>query len=941
MYYTNAKDLYRSPLPRARFKGSSLPQYGAGGWMETANYFLGSDQGQKLMGNLGTVGNYLGMADAADGQMNPYLSTGAGALKGAQMGAKLGSIVPGVGNVVGAVGGALIGGGAALLKARKEEDMREEAELQKQKEEEFRKESLRVANLQTDKGILDTYPTSGVSDAGFLMMYGGIRKKFEEGGVVRPKGDPYEYKKDGDKFLTRKRGSDKWITAKGNALEAIKTKVYKMPASGPVLMDYPDDPGNLPVMYDKDGNAPASDKPVYGYQAFLKNQTGASAPAKPAAPTYNPAPQGRGFSSEIQGMPGNEYRLPVKPAPPKAPAPTPAPVPAQVPYTNMPAAAPTVPMAPAAAPAPAFLEQPVAASNTPAYSQEEVANMQRLLNEKPKKVTKQVKNKAPKLEPKTVEEVETNLVQNTEESPIVVDDPGTIDLNFARDFYKKNGVNKDYIFVVDKPTGAMYQVTLSTGKYKYLDQVGLGRNVGDRDVSGGRSTGGGSNQTQAGWVKINREAEYTKRNKSYGDEFNGFAAYVNGSWKEVPTGIHGTMAEDCGRVSGGCTRMGEELEDTTRDMLDRNTLLYYTSDNSAGIPMQAMGGPTDPPKAFDMSLLAGNTLPSAATIAPQQTIGKSPNALTPTSYGDIVTGAIGGAKESFSDQNIAEAKQGAKDFKTNVIDYAVEHPLDATQIALGTTAIAAGQIPGPVPQLIGSGADVLNGGISFGRSAYYANKGDADKAALYAGFGTVDMAAGVPGVAGDMASIAKMKNLYNLSKSAHAVEGAAHTAHALEGAAHTAHAVQHAAHEISPLITGYKTAGATNDIVHRPKPVATAPTKSSTPITINMNPVDTSWVQPSQYSYMNQRMAYGGKIPTESADYLAEGGEVIQHAPNDHPATDQNGGARALNSNTSLFTGDSHNAPSQGVGVANNQEARIYSKRLYAPKSLVAKLKSL
>jgi hypothetical protein len=226
---------------------------------------------------------------------------------------------------------------------------------------------------------------------------------------------------------------------------------------------------------------------------------------------------------------------------------------------------------------------------------------------------------------------------------------------------------------------------------------------------------------------------------------------------------------------------------------------------------------------------------------------------------------------------------------------------------------------------------VLNGGISFGRSAYYANKGDADKAALYAGFGAVDMTAGVPGVAGDMASIAKMKNLYNLSKGAHAVEGAAHTAHA----------VQHAAHEISPLITGYKTAGATNDIVQGPKPVASSPARPSAPISMNMNPVDTSWVQPSQYSYMNQRMAYGGKIPTESADYLAEGGEVIQHAPNDHPATDQNGGARALNSNTSLFTGDSHNAPSQGVGVANNQEARIYSKRLYAPKSLVAKLKSL
>ena len=173
MHYTNAKDLYRTPYPRSRFKGSSLPQYAGGGWLETAGVFMKSDQGQKLMGNLGTLGNYMGMADAADGQMNPYLSTGAGALKGAQMGAKLGSIVPGVGNVVGAVGGALIGGGAALLKARKEEEAREEAELQKQKEEEYRKETLRVANLTADKGILDTYPTTGVTDAGFMMAYGG------------------------------------------------------------------------------------------------------------------------------------------------------------------------------------------------------------------------------------------------------------------------------------------------------------------------------------------------------------------------------------------------------------------------------------------------------------------------------------------------------------------------------------------------------------------------------------------------------------------------------------------------------------------------------------------------------------------------------------------------------------------------------------------------
>ena len=911
MHYTNAKDLYRNPYPRSRFKGSSLPQYAGGGWLETAGVFLDSDQGKNLMGGLGTVGNYLGMADAVDGKTNPYLSGAAGALKGAQMGAKFGPIGAGV--------GAAAGIGLALYKARQEKQQAEEIALEKQKEDEYKKESLRVANLQTSKGILDTYPTTGVTDAGFMMAYGGMLKKFEEGGVVRPKGDPYEYKKSGDKFLTRKRGAKNWITAKGTALDAIKTKIYKIPVENTELkqMDYPESTGGLPVMYDKQGNAPAVETPMYGYNAFAKNKQGAPAATPAPAPAYNTPMQGAGFSNEIEGMPGNEYRLPSTPV---------APTPPQ---------GPTLPTT-VKTPPPAFMEQPQPLIQN-RFSDQEVANMQKLMNEKPKKVSKAVKSATPKAEPQTVEEVETSLVQNTEESPIVVDDPGTLDLNFARDFYKKNGVKKDYIFVVDKPTGAMYQVNLGTGKYKYLDQVGLGRNVGDRDISGGRKTGGGSNQTQAGWVKINREAEFSKRNKNYGDEFNGFAAFVNGSWKEVPTGIHGTMAEDCGRVSGGCTRMSEELEDTTRDMLDRNTLLYYTSDNSAGIPMQAYGG-NNPPPVFDMSLLAGNNLPGATSMAPQQTIGGNANATVPMGYSDIVRSATGGAGEVFSDQNVAQAKQEAKDFKTNVVDYAVEHPADAAQIALGASAIAAGKVPNPVVQAAGAGADVLNGAISFGRSAYYGYKGKPAKAAMYAGFGAVDMAAGVPGVAGDMASIGKIKNLYNASKGGHAAEAIAHTGHAV-------HNVQHAAHEVAPLITGYKTAGATNEIVTGgPKANSIVPqTAVNTQNFMNyLTPgVDTSWAQPKQYDYNPNRLAMGGKIPTESADYLAEGGEVIQHAVNDRPDTDQNGSARQLNSNTSLFKGDSHDAPSQGIGVANDQEARIYSKRLYAPKSLVAKLKSL
>lgn len=53
------------------------------------------------------------------------------------------------------------------------------------------------------------------------------QQMFDEGGIVRPAGDPWEYKKDGDKYLTRKRGSDSWITATGLPEESIKATVFK------------------------------------------------------------------------------------------------------------------------------------------------------------------------------------------------------------------------------------------------------------------------------------------------------------------------------------------------------------------------------------------------------------------------------------------------------------------------------------------------------------------------------------------------------------------------------------------------------------------------------------------------------------------------------------------------------------------------------------------
>ena len=50
---------------------------------------------------------------------------------------------------------------------------------------------------------------------------------FDEGGIVKPAGDPWEYKKDGDKYLTRKQGNKSWITATGLPEESIKSMVFK------------------------------------------------------------------------------------------------------------------------------------------------------------------------------------------------------------------------------------------------------------------------------------------------------------------------------------------------------------------------------------------------------------------------------------------------------------------------------------------------------------------------------------------------------------------------------------------------------------------------------------------------------------------------------------------------------------------------------------------
>jgi len=86
----------------------------------------------------------------------------------------------------------------------------------------------------------------------------------------------------------------------------------------------------------------------------------------------------------------------------------------------------------------------------------------------------------------------------------------------------------------------------------------------------------------------------------------------------------------------------------------------------------------------------------------------------------------------------------------------------------------------------------------------------------------------------------------------------------------------------------------------------------------------------------DQVYAYGGH--TNDPDYIAEGGEMIQHAPGDLPKTDNNGSVTPITKTIARINGDKHTAPSGGVGMEGNESARIYSDQLYVPADLIAEL---
>ena len=110
-----------------------------------------------------------------------------------------------------------------------------------------------------------------------------------------------------------------------------------------------------------------------------------------------------------------------------------------------------------------------------------------------------------------------------------------------------------------------------------------------------------------------------------------------------------------------------------------------------------------------------------------------------------------------------------------IAKYAKDNPLDAAQVGLGALAVGADAIP-VVGNTVSAGADLLNAGISGGRSAYYANKGDKGKAGFYAGLAGMDLAAIAPG-AGNVAGLGKIGKLVNQAAKGNTIAKTAHAAH--------------------------------------------------------------------------------------------------------------------------------------------------------------------
>jgi uncharacterized membrane protein (UPF0127 family) len=134
--------------------------------------------------------------------------------------------------------------------------------------------------------------------------------KRQSGGIIQPKGDPWEYKYEDGNYLTRKRGSENWLTAKGTALEAIKSKVYKQPVT---TQPQSESTQPSPRPDQKRQSAPAPTKPkvkVETPQVLDRNSPETRSEEFELIPGLNLRPQNPQPTTQESTVPSNRRSLP-------------------------------------------------------------------------------------------------------------------------------------------------------------------------------------------------------------------------------------------------------------------------------------------------------------------------------------------------------------------------------------------------------------------------------------------------------------------------------------------------------------------------------------------------------------------------------------------------------------------------------------------------------
>ena len=172
-YFTVGEGNSFNNRAQARTTGRTLGGTDVGGTLSNVSGGLTS------MGENGfAIGNTIdGATVGDDGEQHLGAAFGSGAFKGMEIGTKLGSIGGPIGTAIGA-GVGIIGGGLAKLFMAKKQN--EKAKQIKQEREFKEKQNQMLNNINYSRSILSTYPTYGITDAGYWKYGGNITSKIKQ-----------------------------------------------------------------------------------------------------------------------------------------------------------------------------------------------------------------------------------------------------------------------------------------------------------------------------------------------------------------------------------------------------------------------------------------------------------------------------------------------------------------------------------------------------------------------------------------------------------------------------------------------------------------------------------------------------------------------------------------------------------------------------------------